>query len=296
MPAAISLTTQAFSPDQRSRAIATLTTAQIVGNVGGGWLGGWMAQHRSWREAFFVLGLIGVLYTAPYFSFLRGVREERPTEVSKIRSGSAIAELVRSPMFLLLCVVFPIFVFGLWLLYSWFPDFLYEKFSLDLAQAGRDATVYLQSATFIGILGGGVFADRLTRRTPAARCWLLVASFVLCAPCLYAIGQAHAVGNARLAAAAFGLFSGLLMGNIFPAAFEVVGGDARASAVGALNFCGAILSGCAALFGGMWKKSVGFERLLTATGIAYLCAAVLVVAGIRLFFARDRERIRASTG
>ena len=69
MPAAIALTANAHAPAHRSRAIAALTTAQIAGTVGGGWFGGWMAEHGHWREAFFVLGAVGLLYAAPYFLF-----------------------------------------------------------------------------------------------------------------------------------------------------------------------------------------------------------------------------------
>ena len=121
------------------------------------------------------------------------------------------------------------------------------------------------------------------------------ASLLLCAPCLHALGNSDSLGNTRIAAAAFGLFSGLLMGNIFPAAFEVVPIDTRASAVGALNFCGAIMSGFATLFGGLWKKSLGIDRLLTLTAIAYIVAGLALIAGCIAFFHSDHERIRSSS-
>ena len=75
MPAAIALTSNAHAPEKRSRAVATLTTAQIFGTVGGAWFGGWMANHGLWREAFFLLGGVGLLYAIPYFLFLRNLHE-----------------------------------------------------------------------------------------------------------------------------------------------------------------------------------------------------------------------------
>ena len=187
-------------------------------------------------------------------------------------------------------MIFPIFVFGLWLLYGWLPNFLHDKFSLNLNDAAFNATVFLQGATLLGIMAGGVLADWLVRRTNAARLWLLLASLILCAPCLHAIGHCGTLGATRLAAAGFGVSSGLLMGNIFPAAFEVVLLEARASAVGLLNFFGAGVSGCATLFGGMWKKTIGIEGLLTGTAVAYLAAAILLMLGIYLVFPRDYVR------
>jgi MFS family permease len=292
MPTAIALTANAHPPELRSRAIATLTTAQIVGTVAGSWFGGWMADRGLWRGAFFALGGIGVLYAVPYFLFLRTV-DERPRETATPAKDLAIGELVQIPSFLLMCATFPVFVFGLWLIYGWFPTFLHNKFSLNQADAAFNATVYLQGATFFGLLAGGYLADALFHRTKAARLWLLVASFLLCAPCLVAMGTGATLAATRLAAAGFGLFAGLLQGNIFPAAFEVAPAHTRSSAVGALNFFGAIISGFATLFGGFWQVTLGMDRLLALTALAYLIAGLLMIAGIKIFFRRDYERIHS---
>ena len=134
---------------------------------------------------------------------------------------------------------------------------------------------------------GGVIADALYRYTKASRLWLMTASLILCAPCLHALGNSDTLNTTRIAAAGFGLFSGLMMGNIFPAAFEVVPADTRASAVGFLNFFGAIMSGFATLFGGIWKQSLGIDRLLSLTAVAYLVAGIALIAGIKKLFPYD---------
>lgn len=287
MPTAIALTANAHPLALRSRAIATLTTAQIAGTVAGSWFGGWMADRGQWRGAFLVLGAVGLLYALPYHWFLKGVPEEAGAPIQKAPRNLAFPALIRVPTFLLLCGIFPVFVFGLWLLYGWLPTFLHDKFSLNQSDAAFNATLFLQGATALGLLGGGVLADLLHRRTQASRLWLLTASLLLCAPCLHALGNSDTLHGTRLAAAAFGLFSGLLMGNIFPAAFEVVPADTRASAVGLLNFCGAIMSGFATLFGGLWKQSLGIDRLLSLTALAYIAAGLALIFGIRKLFPRD---------
>lgn len=291
MPAAIALTANAHVPEKRSRAIATLTTAQIIGTVGGAWFGGWMAQQGHWREAFFTLGAVGLLYAVPYFMFLRRLNEEAQVETKKSGGKLAVPQLIKVPTYLLLCVVFPVFAFGLWLLYGWLPSYLHDKFTLNLADAAFTATAYLQGATLIGMLGGGLLADWLYRRTKAARLWMLTISLLMCAPCLHLLGSSETLQATRLAAMGFGLASGFLMGNIFPASFEIVPADTRASAVGLLNFCGAVVSGFAPLLGGMWKRTIGIESLLTYTAIAYFISAFLLIAGIKLLFPRDYARI-----
>ncbi len=291
MPTAIALTANAHPPNLRSRAIAALTTAQIAGTVVGSWFGGWMADRGEWRAAFFILGAVGVLYAVPYFLFLRTV-DKNPAEIVKTSGRSlAVTVLTKIPTFIVLCLVFPVFVFGLWLLYGWLPTFLREKFELTQADAAFNATVYLQATTAVGLLGGGFLADALYRRTKASRLWLMTASLILCAPCLHYLGSSETMMATRIAAAGFGLFSGLLIGNIFPAAFEVVPADTRASAVGILNFFGAIMSGFAALFGGMWKASLGIDRLLSITALAYLAAGGILIFGIKKLFPNDHAKI-----
>lgn len=294
MPTAIALTANAHAPALRSRAIAILTTAQIAGTVGGSLFGGRMADAGRWRDAFFLLGILGVAYAVPYFLFLRSVRETpaglTSTAPSARHAGHLLRSLFGAPSFLVLCASFPCFVFGLWLIYGWLPTFLHDKFTLTQADAAWNATIYLQSTTAIGLLGGGVLSDWLYRRTPAARQWVLVASLVCSAPSLWAIGAGDTLPATRLAASAFGLSSGLFMGNIFAAAFEIVPAGLRASAVGILNLFGGMVSGFATLFGGMWKQTLGIDGLLTATAFAYLAAAVVLALTTMLAFRTDHTR------
>ena len=293
MSSAVALTANAYEPAKRSRAVSVLMTGQIAGIVAGGWFGGWMADRGQWRVAFFILGAVGVAYALPYFAFLRRVEEPEP-ETSNASPVFALRSLMQVPTFLLQCVVFPVFVFGLWLLYGWLPTFLHDKFSLNQADAAFNATVFLQTATFAGIISGGVLADFLYRHTKAARFWLLVAGLMLSAPCIHALGSCESLMMTRAAATLFGLFSGLMIGNIFPSAFDVVRDDARASAVGLLNFCGAIMSGFATLFGGLWKQTLGIDRLLTITALGYLAAGIVLTIGIKTLFAHDCSRASAS--
>ncbi len=296
MPTAIALTASAFAPALRSRTIAILTTAQIAGTVVGSWFGGWMADQGAWRMAFYMLGGVGLLYALPYFLFLRTVRNAPDSNPNRARDGigepawKSLFRLVSTPTYQILCVIFPVFVFGLWLLYGWLPTFLHDKFSLSQSDAAFNATLYLQGSTAVGLILGGLLADAFLKFTQASRYWLMVASLILCAPSLHAIGNCETLVQLRFAATAFGLCSGLLMGNIFPSAFEVVSIQSRATAVGVLNLCGGLVSGFATLFGGLWKASLGIDRLLTFTALAYFFAGLLLVAGIIFFFATDTRR------
>lgn len=291
MSAAVALTANAHAPATRSRAIAVFDSAQLAGVVMGGWNGGSVAHEWHWRWAFCSPGLLKILYAVPYMSFLNGTSEEAEVETRKSDGGLAMAVLARVPTYRLLCVVFPAFTFVLGLLYTWPLNFFFEKFSLSLAEAGFTAAFYLQAATLAGLLPGGAIADWLCQKTKAARLWLAGAELLRAAPCVHRLGNSGSLFFAKLAAVGFGLGSGVVIANLMVSSFEVIPADTRASSVGCLNLIGAMVSGFAALLGGVWKETAGVDRLMSCAAIACLLASLLLVLGIRCCFPRDYDRV-----
>ena len=161
MPAAMAMLASAHGPRTRSLAINVFGVGEFVGVALGGWLGSWVAQEFHWRLTFLSLGGLGLLYAMPYWAFLRGIKEEVPAPAPTRKSRFSVAVLVRVRSYWALCGAFAVCVSVVWLLYTWLPLFLYEKFSLRLAEAGFTATVYYQSGNLIGSLSGATLADRL---------------------------------------------------------------------------------------------------------------------------------------
>ncbi len=310
MPAAIALTSEATPAPWRSKAVASLTTAQIAGIVAGASFGGWMAQTGRWRMAFFILGAVGILYAVPYAWFFLRRNSKETNQVyetehsgaevtasnhadkqdSKISNGPwylSIVELLSVPTYFALCLIFPLFVFGLWMIYSWLARYIEEQFGLTSAQAGLTSTIYLQPATLCGLFVGGYVADYWKSTMRSGRFLALLVSLIGCAPLLVAIGQVTQLEHLKITLVAYGFLSGWMMGNIFPAAFEVVSPKSRATAVGILNLFGAILSGFAPLLVGYWKDLLGLPGMLWFAAFAYLCAAALLVFTIVFLLPQD---------
>ena len=290
-PAAMALMANAHGTKTRSRAISVYATAQLAGVVMGGWYGGFVAQEFHWRLAFFSLGAVGILYAIPCWGFLRNLNEEAQVETKKSEGGLAAIVMAKVPTYLFLNLSLAAFSIVQVLLYMWLPNFLYEKFSLSLADAGFTATVYLQSATVLGLLAGGWLADWLYGRTKAARIWLLSAGLLISTPFLYLLGNSSSLFFTKMASLGCGLGTGLFIGNLMISSFEVVPADTQASAVGILNFTSGIISGFTALLAGVWKDSVGIHNMMSFAALTCLFSGLLLIVSIKVYFQRDYQRV-----
>jgi uncharacterized membrane protein YjjP (DUF1212 family) len=61
--------------------------------------------------------------------------------------------------------------------------------------------------------------------------------------------------------------------------------------VGILNFFGAILSGFAPLVVGTYKESIGMEKMLAATSVAYWIAGAILILTIATIYKKDWVRV-----
>jgi MFS family permease len=292
VPPAIALIGASLAPTVRSRAISAFFSAQLCGVVAGGWLGGWIAQHFGWRQAFFVLGSAGIIFAVPLALFLRSVPEPARAPAHAAPRVAAAA-LARVPLFVSLCACFPAFTLLMWVLYAWLPALLYERFSLDLAQAGFMATAYLQGATLVGLVAGGALSDRLYRRAKAARFWMLAAAMLFGAPWVHLLGHADTLAAAKMGAAGFGLGSGVLIANLMVSPFDVVPAGARASAVAVINTIGPPFSGLATLLSGVWKDRVGIPNLMSGAALLSMLAGVALLLATRRWFDRDFQKVNS---
>jgi predicted MFS family arabinose efflux permease len=292
MPAAYALIANAHGPATRSKAIAIFGTSQLFGVALGGSGSGFIAELLNWRVSFWLLGLAGLLFALPLAQFLRSLPDHfhhgSDTRKEPATVGSFI-RLLRIPSLRIVTAFVASATFGLFLVYTWLPTFLYDKFSLGLARAGFEASVYPQIGTLGGLLVGSVLADRYYLRVKAARFWVLFVAFSAAGPGILLIGTSQSLDATRLAGVAFGFFSGFINGNQAAAAFDVVPASLRASTVGVLNMVGAAIAGFAPFLGGMARSTIGVDQLFIYTSALYLANAFLIVYVIRRHFYRDHR-------
>jgi MFS family permease len=204
-------------------------------------------------------------------------------------SAGSFFALFRIPTLRIITIFVSIATFGLYLVYTWLPTFLYDKFSLGLARAGFEASVYPQVGTALGLLAGGLIGDRWYRRARAGRLWVVSLGFLLGGPCIFWLGAAPTLMLTRTAAIGFGFFVGFITGNQAACAFDVVPASLRASTVGVLNLVGVTTAGFAPFLGGLSRKTIGVDRLMSFSALLFLASGILVIYGTRRHFDTDHR-------
>jgi predicted MFS family arabinose efflux permease len=293
MPAAYALMANAHPPETRSRAIAIFGTSQMAGVAIGGSLSGYIAEQLHWRVSFWLLGVVGIAFAYPLWRFLRSAPSESKRTAATTQEAPTLGSflsLFRIPTLRVVVVFVAVATFGLFLVYTWLPTFLYDKFSLGMARAGFEASVYPQIGTALGLLTGGMLADRLYRRVKAGRYWIVMAALAGAGPCLYLAAISSTLASTRLAIMGFGFFKGFISGNQAPATFDVVPQGLRATSIGVLNFVGAGVSGFAPFLGGLARRTIGVDRIMSFTAFMYVATAFFVLYGTLRHFRRDHER------
>lgn len=85
-PPAHAMLSDLYEKEKRGRALAIYSSGLYIGTLLGYWLGGWISDVMSWREAFFVVGMPGVLFSLVlWFTVrepVRGLSGLNPTPVS----------------------------------------------------------------------------------------------------------------------------------------------------------------------------------------------------------------------
>lgn len=272
LPAALSLIAAYHGSESRSLATGLHQSGLYVGIVLGGAGGGWMANQYGWRVAFNVLGAAGVAY----FLLLRFILKQPPQRASRPETPGMLSSfryLVTLPGFLSLTVVFTTTAIANWLVYTWLPLYLYERFGMTLTDAGFSATFYIQAASFVGIILGGWVADRWTRYSRRGRLFTQIAGLCAAAPFLFVVGFAKSQVLLIIALCIFGLGRGLYDCNTMPVLCQIARPEYRATGYGIFNCAACLAGGVAAALAGYLKNTIGLNMAFQAAAVLLLLSS-----------------------
>lgn len=286
IPAALALIADYHRGPTRSLATGLHMSGIYAGAALGG-VGGHIAEHYSWRAGFTWFGVVGVVYAIVVCFVLRDAsapaRPSTSGKPSDLGLGATLRALLGRPAFLLLIVSFALVSLANWGIYGWLPTYLREHYKLGLGAAGLAATGYVQIASFVGVIAGGIWADRWSRTQPRARLWVPAIGSCVVGPCLFFGISADLLAVALVGLIVYGLGRGFYDANLMPIVRTVADERYSATGYGLLNFIGCMVGGAMVYVGG-WMKDAQVDLAL----VFQLSAGGLLLTGIILFCLRPR--------
>ena len=168
-PPAHSMISDYYPPEQRSIAMGFYTLGISTGIMIAYLAGGWVVENHGWRQAFFIVGVPGlVLAVIMRFTVVepqRGASEERVASGSRPTFLEVLQFLRQRRSFIHMGVAAGLSSFVGYAVVNFFPSYVVRSFGMGLAELGFWLGIIVGIAGGAGYFGGGVIADKLGRES-----------------------------------------------------------------------------------------------------------------------------------
>jgi MFS family permease len=189
---AYSMISDYFPKEQRARALSVYSLGIPIGSALGILAGGLIAQKINWRAAFMIVGCVGIV-VAPIFRATvkdpkRGGWDVKPvaTAVPAVRFMDVFDIVSKKSSFWLLAfgsAASSVCGYGV---AFWLPSFFMRSLHLSLVETSWYYAAIALVGGGLGILGGGVMADRMGKLNRAAYPIIPAIAFMIALPCFFA--------------------------------------------------------------------------------------------------------------
>ncbi|HZU51130.1 MAG TPA: MFS transporter [Sphingomicrobium sp.] len=170
-----------FEPQRRARALAIFSLGVPIGLGFGTLIGAYIAHAISWRAAFFVMAVAGLLLAPVLLIFVRDparqALELRPAPIRQV-----FPLLARKPAFWLLAFAASSSSLCGYGLATWTPSVLERSFHMGLIARGQFFASVVVIGGCIGVFSGGWLADRLGALDRAWYARLPAIAWIITAP------------------------------------------------------------------------------------------------------------------
>ena len=284
VPASQSLISDTVPFRRRPVAFSVHLAGSMVGIMLGLALGGWIAQHFGWRNAFLILGLAGIpLAVIVSFTLREPVRGQadgpRAAATLPLSGREALAALWKQRTFRQLVLVYGIANFSTFGINQWLPMFYSRSHGMTTADIGLFLGLVLGLGMTAGAVVGGMTASRLMRRDSRWAAWFCMIVAVLAVPFTATIFLADNAAVALAANFASAALSGSTAGPITTLVQSVVLPAVRSLAAAFVGFAASLIGmGLGPLFVGVLS-----DALLGLYGQESLRYSMLVAAFIPIW-------------
>ncbi|HNR42178.1 MAG TPA: MFS transporter [Bacteroidales bacterium] len=244
IPAGLALITDYHRGNTRSLAIGIHMTGLYTGQALGGF-GATVAHAWSWHTAFQSFGIIGIIYSIVLMLFLAEKRPEQAVEKRAIRISSGLGSVGKSLGLLFGTISFWVILFYFavpsfpgWAIKNWLPTLFSETLKTEMSVAGPASTITIALSSLLGVITGGIIADRWIMRNLKGRIYTGAIGLSLTVPALFLVGYGNWLPAIMGGSILFGIGFGMFDANNMPILCQFVSPRHRAAGYGLMNMTG----------------------------------------------------------
>lgn len=264
IPASVAMVMDYHKGSTRSLASGILMSGLYAGMALGG-TGGYIAELWGWRFAFHLFGALGIAYAIVLMLVLKDLQKTTGVEFKTTPEGQRtnqstgifkiITNLFKSSSYWIIIFYGSLLGMTFWVIYAWLPTYFRDGFKLSLGEAGISATAFIQVASFVGVIAGGIIADRWSRKHIKGRIFLPAIGFAIGGPFLFLMASTHVFLIAIASIILFGLAKGFHDSNFMPIICQVVDRRYQATGYGIMSLFSIIAGGIMIYAGGALKDA-----------------------------------------
>ncbi len=254
-PPSLSMVADHYPPDKRGRAMSVYMLGPQFGIIFGLALGGWIAHHYGWRQAFIWMAIPGIV--AAVLLRFTGVEPRRgaweaaapasaaPAGAATESFAAVVRDLWQSRAFTRITLAGLMLGFAGYGIGVWTPSFLVRSHGLSLKDAGAVMGLLGGLAAVLGTLIAGWLSDRLARRDARWRLGVPILGCAIALPAglvFYAMpaGASWSVAGIQVPYAiaaylVFGLSTVWWMAPVYAAMSDIVPAGRRTTAMAIFN-------------------------------------------------------------
>ncbi len=282
IPAALALISDYHRGSSRSLATGIHMGGIMIGQSLG-FVGGWLAEDRTWNYVFLAFGIIGIVYAILLTFSLKDRKEDTTVEntisetTSAIGLKEAIKVLFSNRGYWLALTFWGIAGVVTWMIVGWLPTYYQEHFGLTQSVAGVYATAYFHPASLFGVLVGGYLADRFSRQNPKGRILIPMIGLIIAAPAVFIAASTSVFGLAIAGFTIYAFTRTFLDANMMPILCMIVDRRYRATGYGIINMLSCIIGGIGIYAGGAVRDAHLDLSILfrVATVVLLICVFLL---------------------
>ncbi len=283
-PPSHSIISDIFPAEKRASAIAFYSTGVNIGILFGFLLGGWLNEYFGWRIAFLVVGVPGILLAILVrFTLaepIRGLAEKRQVSDDTIPFSQVVSLLWSRRSFRHLAFAGALNAFAGYSTSNWTASFMIRSHEMTTGELGTWLAIILGFCGAVGVLCGGLLADRLAPRDKRWYVWLPAITGMICVPFMVAVYLADDPYTALALSVVPGLLFNVWLGNAIATTHGLVGPRMRATA-SAILF---LILNVIGLGAGPWSIGLFSDYLQPSLGADSLRYAMLYVLPAIMFW------------